>query len=111
LSLNRYTYVHNNPLNFIDTNGHDYEFYDDLYYTKGFDEIPTAARLHDLFRGSIRELEGLEYPTTYITGAAGILRGMTKNLAVKGSKSVRLLFLSLFAAGGKQEGLKSKTID
>ncbi|MGE7274866.1 hypothetical protein ACQKK5_26025 [Brevibacillus panacihumi] len=67
MSLNRYTYVHNNPLKFIDPNGHDvilggdwatgtyyyydkagvrrihgtqqidYEFYDDLYYTKVFD--------------------------------------------------------------------------
>ncbi|WP_198160011.1 RHS repeat-associated core domain-containing protein, partial [Brevibacillus parabrevis] len=128
LSLNRYTYVHNNPLRFVDPSGHsatiggdgatgtyfyydkagvrrihgtqqiDYEYYDDLFYTKGIDAIPNSAGLHDLFRGSARELEGFEDPTTYITGAAGILRGMTK--------SVGLLFVSLFAAGGKQEGIE-----
>ncbi|MGO0059931.1 RHS repeat-associated core domain-containing protein [Brevibacillus fluminis] len=136
LSLNRYTYVHNNPLKFIDPSGYeaiiggdgatgtyyyydkagvrrihgtqqiDYEFYDDQYYAKGIDAIPNAAGLHDLYRGNIRELEGFEDPTIYISGAAGILRGMVRNVAVKGSKTVGLLFLSLFAAGGKKEGIE-----
>ncbi|MED4753612.1 hypothetical protein [Brevibacillus choshinensis] len=62
--------------------------------------------MHELFRGSTRELEGFEDPTTYIAGAAGTLRAMTKNITVKGSKNVGLLFLSLLAAGGKQEGIE-----
>ncbi|AIG26121.1 RHS repeat domain-containing protein [Brevibacillus laterosporus] len=115
LSLNRYTYVHNNPVGNVDPTGNWCESKDGKWAHPGGCSSKSSKKSHDndhsgdfiIENGKVigafkyddgsgaRELEGFEDPFTYITGVGGLLKGAVKTGAKKVTQEATNLLIKM----------------
>ncbi|WP_181022658.1 RHS repeat-associated core domain-containing protein [Brevibacillus laterosporus] len=115
LSLNRYTYVHNNSVSNVDPTGNWCESKDGRWAHPGGCSSKSSKKSHDndhsgdfiIENGKVieafkyddgsgaRELEGFEDPFTYITGVGGLLKGAIKAGAKKASQEATATFIKM----------------
>ncbi|RFB34844.1 wall-associated protein [Brevibacillus sp. VP] len=116
LSLNRYTYVHNNPVSNVDPTGNWCESKDGRWAHPGscnnkgskssYDSdhngsiIKENGRKIDIFEyemsnDGVRALEGFEDPFTYMTGVGGLIKGAVKTGAKKATQGATELLIKM----------------
>ncbi|MCC0567295.1 polymorphic toxin-type HINT domain-containing protein [Brevibacillus borstelensis] len=129
LSLNRYAYVHNNPLRYVDfsgnvitepwgnggirkdstgilrTNDGKGNVYWEFYRNASVDEVPEEIRSE--VHGNTREPEWYEDPFTYVAGAGGVVKAVAGKVVGSGARTVekgivkKLFGCNCFTAGTK----------
>lgn len=110
LSMNRYTYTHNNPLRFVDPSGHAVSepwgnggikkdsngvlrthdgkgnVYWEYYKNARDEQVPEEVRVE--LNGNARDAEWHEDPSTYVLGFGTLGKVLASNMAKSGSKIV-----------------------